>query len=474
MKRKISLIKSIDWITVLIFLLLVFFGWLNIYAAVFNEQHHHIFDLSQRYGKQLIWIIGAIFLAIIVFLIDEKFYFVFSYLIYGLSIISLIFVLLIGEELHGSRSWFEIGGFNFQPSEFAKVATSLALAKYMSSYNFRINKFKPIFTIFLLVIMPVFLIALQPDLGSAIVFFSFLLVVYRAGFSEFLLLVAIIFAGLFISTLVIDKLYILLGLIGITAFALWFAERKFKYVAGALVILVMIVGVIYGLNVFLNMNMNYYYILAAGLLVSLPVYLIYAVRKRLRKMLIIIGCLLISVLFSFSIDYVYHDVLREHQQKRLNVLLGLETDPLGDGYNINQSKIAIGSGGVTGKGFLNGTQTKFDFVPEQSTDFIFCTVGEEWGFIGTSVVIGLFIILFLRLIFIAERQRSDFSRIYGYGVIAILFTHFAINIGMTIGLLPVIGIPLPFFSYGGSALWAFTILLFIMLRLDAVRMELLR
>jgi len=474
MKRKISLIKSIDWITVFIFLLLVFFGWLNIYAAVYNEQHHNIFDLSQRYGKQLIWIIAAIFLAIIVFLIDEKFYFVFSYLLYGLSIISLILVLLIGKEIHGSRSWFEFSGFNFQPSEFAKIATSLALAKYMSSYNFKINKFKPIFTIFLLVMMPVLLIALQPDLGSAIVFFSFLLVVYRVGFSEVLLLIAIIFAGLFVSTLVIDKLYILLGLIGITAFALWFAERKFKYVAVALIILVLIVGAIYGLNVFFNMNMNYYYILAAGLLVSLPVYLIYAVRKRLRKMLIIIGCLLISVLFSFSIDYMYHDVLREHQQKRLNVLLGLEIDPLGDGYNINQSKIAIGSGGIAGKGFLNGTQTKFDFVPEQSTDFIFCTVGEEWGFIGTSVVIGLFVILFLRLIFIAERQRSDFSRIYGYGVIAILFIHFAINIGMTIGLLPVIGIPLPFFSYGGSALWAFTILLFIMLRLDAVRMELLR
>jgi len=474
MKRKISLIKSVDWITVFIFLFLVFFGWLNIYAATYNEQHHHIFDLSQRYGKQFIWMIGAIFLAIIVFLIDEKFYFVFSYLIYGLFIISLIVVLLIGQELHGSRSWLEIGRFNFQPSEFAKIATSLALAKYMSSYNFQINKLKPVFTIFLLVMMPVLLIALQPDLGSAIVFFSFLLVVYREGFSEVLLLIAIIFAGLFISSLVIDKLYVLLGLIGIAAFALWFTGRKFKYVVGALIILVMIVGIIYGLNVFFNMDWNYYYILTAGLLVSLPVYLIYTVRKRLRKMLMIIGCLLISVLFSFSIDYVYHDVLREHQQKRLNVLLGLEKDPLGDGYNINQSKIAIGSGGITGKGFLNGTQTKFDFVPEQSTDFIFCTVGEEWGFAGTLLVTGLFIILFLRLIFIAERQRSDFSRIYGYGVIAILFTHFAINIGMTIGLFPVIGIPLPFFSYGGSALWAFTILLFIMLRLDAVRMELLK
>ena len=474
MKRRTSLVKGIDWITILIFLLLIFFGWLNIYAAVYNEQNHNIFDLSQRYGKQLIWIIAAIFLAIVVFLIDEKFFFFFSYPIYGLSILSLLVVLLVGKEIHGSRSWFEIGGFNLQPSEFAKIATSLALAKYMSSYNFRIDKLKPVMTLFLLVMLPMVLIALQPDLGSAIIFFSFLLAVYRAGFSEILLLIAVVFAGLFILTLIIDKLFILVGLIVMTCLALWFAERKIRYVAGALIILGIVVGVIFGLNRLFNMNMNYYYIFAAGLLASLPMYLVYAIRKRIRNIIIILGCLLISVLFTFSVDYVYHDVLQEHQQQRLNVLLGLESDPLGHGYNVNQSKSAIGSGGFAGKGFLNGTQTKFDFVPEQSTDFIFCTVGEEWGFIGTSVVIGLFIFLFIRLIFIAERQRSDFSRIYGYGVIAILFTHFTINIGMTIGLLPVIGIPLPFFSYGGSSLWAFTILLFIMLRLDAVRMELLR
>ena len=474
MKRRTSLVKGIDWITILIFLLLIFFGWLNIYAAVYNEQNHNIFDLSQRYGKQLIWIIAAIFLAVVVFLIDEKFFFFFSYPIYGLSILSLLVVLLVGKEIHGSRSWFEIGGFNLQPSEFAKIATSLALAKYMSSYNFRIDKLKPVMTLFLLVMLPMVLIALQPDLGSAIIFFSFLLAVYRAGFSEILLLIAVVFAGLFILTLIIDKLFILSGLIIITYLALWFAERKVRYIAGALIILGIVVGVIFGLNRLFNMNMNYYYIFAAGLLASLPMYLVYAIRKRIRNIIIILGCLLISVLFTFSVDYVYHDILQEHQQQRLNVLLGLESDPLGHGYNVNQSKIAIGSGGFAGKGFLNGTQTKFDFVPEQSTDFIFCTVGEEWGFIGTSVVIGLFIFLFIRLIFIAERQRSDFSRIYGYGVIAILFTHFTINIGMTIGLLPVIGIPLPFFSYGGSSLWAFTILLFIMLRLDAVRMELLR
>lgn len=474
MKRRTNLVKSIDWITVSLFLLLAFIGWLNIYATVYNEQQNQILDLSQQYGKQLIWIIAAIFLAIIIFLIDEKFFFFFSYPIYGLSIVSLLLVIIIGKEIHGSRSWFEIGNFNFQPSEFAKIATSLALAKYISSFNFRIDKFRSIITLFLIVFLPAILIALQPDLGSAIIFFSFLLVIYRAGFSEILLLIVIILIGLFFLTLIIDKLFILSGLIIITCLVLWFVERKTRYVAGALIILAMITGVIFGLNRLFGMDMNYYFILVAGLLVSFPIYLIYTVRKRIRNILILIGCLLISMLFSFSVDYVYHDVLKKHQQQRLNILLGIESDPLGNGYNINQSKIAIGSGGFSGKGFLNGTQTKFDFVPEQSTDFIFCTVGEEWGFIGTSVVIGLFLFLLLRLILIAERQRSDFSRIYGYGVVAIIFTHFTINIGMTIGLLPVIGIPLPFFSYGGSSLWAFTILLFIMLRLDASRMELLK
>jgi rod shape determining protein RodA len=233
-------------------------------------------------------------------------------------------------------------------------------------------------------------------------------------------------------------------------------------------------GLLYGLTRIFHWNLSYYAILVIGLLIALPFYLIVALYKKLRNVLILSGCLIISVMFTFSVDYVYHDILKEHQRTRLNILLGIESDPLGHGYNVNQSKIAIGSGGFAGKGFLNGTQTKFDFVPEQSTDFIFCTVGEEWGFIGTFLVIGLFILLMLRLLKISERQRSDFSRIYGYSVIAIIFVHFTINIGMTIGLLPVIGIPLPFFSYGGSALWGFTILLFIMIRLDASRTVLLK
>jgi rod shape determining protein RodA len=474
MKRRINLINNIDWLTVFIFFLLIIFGWLNIYAAAFNEQHSSIFDLSQQYGKQLLWIVAAIILALSLFLIDEKFFFFFSYPIYGLSVLSLLVVFLLGREIHGSKSWFVIWNFNFQPSEFAKIATALALAKFLSSYNFRIEKLKNILVIFVIIMIPAVLTALQPDMGTALIFCSFLVVIYREGFSEILLIVAVLFIGLFILTLVADKLLILGGLIIVAYLLFWFMRRKISIFFIALGVLIISCGLLFGLSFISDWKLSYYSIILGGLLISLPFYLFYAIRKKMRNVLILIGCLVVSIFFTLSVDYVYNDVLKEHQQIRVKILLGIESDPLGHGYNVNQSKIAIGSGGFSGKGFLKGTQTKFDFVPEQSTDFIFCTVGEEWGFIGTFLVTGLFLLLLLRLIKIAERQRSDFSRIYGYGVIAILFMHFAINIGMTIGLLPVIGIPLPFFSYGGSSLWAFTILLFIMIRLDASRMELLK
>jgi rod shape determining protein RodA len=474
MKRATYLINNIDWLTVFLYLLLVIFGWLNIYAADYNERSESIFDLSQQYGKQFIWICAAILLAISLFLIDEKFFFFFSYPIYALSVISLILVLLIGTKIHGSRSWFVFLGLMIQPSEFAKIATGLALAKFLSSYNFRIERLRNLVIIFFIVFIPIGLTALQPDMGTALIFGCFLLVIFREGFSEILLIIGVLLIGLFFLTLLVDKLYILAGLIFVSFVALWFIRKKSSVFLYALLILTVAAGALFGLNYLFDWRLGYFSIITGGLLISLPIFLFYVVRKRMRNILILIGCLVISILFTVSVDYVYHDVLKEHQQHRLNILLGIETDPLGHGYNVNQSKIAIGSGGFTGKGFLNGTQTKFNFVPEQSTDFIFCTVGEEWGFIGTFLIIGVFILLLLRLIKIAERQRSDFSRIYGYGVIAILFIHFVINIGMTIGLLPVIGIPLPFFSYGGSSLWAFTILLFIMIRLDASRMELLK
>ncbi len=474
MRRSINILNNTDWVTIGIYLVLVFLGWINIYAAVFDEQHGSILDLSQRYGKQLIWIIAAIALAITIFLIDTKFYSVFAYIIYAIAILLLIGVLVIGKEIHGARSWFQIGGFQFQPSEFAKIATSLALAKYLSSYNIKIESFRTTVYVLGIILFPALLIAIQPDMGSALVFFIFLLVAYREGFSDVILILGVIMAFLFFLALLVDKFIIFLIIMGLALLLYWILSKNLKntFVAGTLIVVP--AGILYLLSRLDLISINRYYILLLAVAVALPFYLVYAYRKRLQNIYLILLLAVGSSVFTFSVDYVFHNVLKEHQQHRVNILLGIESDPLGLGYNVNQSKIAIGSGGFAGKGFLQGTQTKFDFVPEQSTDFIFCTVGEEWGFVGTSMVIGLFIFLLIRLIKIAERQRSDFSRIYGYGVVSVLFFHFTVNIGMTIGLLPVIGIPLPFFSYGGSSLWAFTILLFIMIRLDATRMELLK
>jgi rod shape determining protein RodA len=311
-------------------------------------------------------------------------------------------------------------------------------------------------------------------MGSALVFFAFVLVAYREGFPDVFLILGVFLAFLFFLALLLDKFIILLIILALALLIYWILSKNLKntFVAGILIIVP--AGILYWLSRLDLISINRYYIILLAVAAALPFYLVYAYRKRLRNIYLILLLAVGSSVFTFSVDYVFHNVLKEHQQHRVNILLGLESDPLGLGYNVNQSKIAIGSGGFAGKGFLQGTQTKFDFVPEQSTDFIFCTVGEEWGFIGTSLVIGLFIFLLIRLIKISERQRSDFSRIYGYGVVSVLFFHFAVNIGMTIGLLPVIGIPLPFFSYGGSSLWAFTILLFILIRLDATRMELLK
>jgi rod shape determining protein RodA len=344
----------------------------------------------------------------------------------------------------------------------------------MSAYNFKIKSLKSTAWILFIIFFPPLLIALQPDMGSALVFVALILVAYREGFSNVILVISLLLAVLFFVTLLADKLIILLVLMGIAMIVFWMFSRSGKHTLLAILVLLLPGAALYALGYFDILELNPYFIILFSILAALPVYFIYAYRKRLRYISLIIVMLAGSILFTFSVDYFFNNVLKEHQQHRVNILLGIESDPLGIGYNVNQSKIAIGSGGLAGKGFLQGTQTKFDFVPEQSTDFIFCTIGEEWGFLGTTTVIGLFLFLLLRLIRIAERQRSDFSRVYGYGVVAILFFHFAVNIGMTIGLLPVIGIPLPFISYGGSSLWAFTILLFILLRLDASRMELLK
>ena len=403
----------------MLYLIIVLVGWVSIYAAVYNEEHSSILDMTQNYGKQLMWIGTSIVLALVILMIDAKFFSTFSYLIYFLTIMLLIGVLLFGKEIAGSKSWFQIGSFSLQPAELAKFATALALAKYLSGIDKDFSRFKTKVVAAFIIMFPALLILLQHDTGSALVYTSFILVLYREGLSGNLLVLGLIVAILFVVTLLINK-FIVIGTIAAIFILVYFLNKTIK-----------------------------------------------------KRVFLLIGAFILTSMYVLSVDYVFENVLEQHQKKRINVLLGIETDIRGAGYNVHQSKIAIGSGGFSGKGFLKGTQTKFDFVPEQSTDFIFCTIGEEWGFVGSFILIVLFLALLIRLIFLAERQRSKFSRIYGYGVASVLFFHFTINLGMTIGLFPVIGIPLPYISYGGSSLWGFTILLFIFIKQDSERLELL-
>ena len=419
MREQKSIFQNIDWITIGLYLALVLIGWLNIYSAVYDDEHSEIFDFTQSYGKQMIWIACAIVIALIIMMTDIKFFPAFSYFFYAGFIVLLVAVLLFGNVTSGSKSWFELGSFKLQPSEFAKFASCLAVAKYLSTTNIRIQDIRTKLIAILILGLPAALILLQNDTGSAIVYVAFIFVLYREGLSGNVLIIGLFIIMLFFLALLIDK-FIIIGGIGFIALVL------FLYI-----------------------------------------------RKKRKEILSLVFLFLLTAGFVFSVDYVYEKVLEPHQKDRIDVLIGKVSDLKGVGYNVNQSKIAIGSGGFWGKGFLEGTQTKFDFVPEQSTDFIFCTVGEEWGFAGSTVVVVLFLWLIIRIIFMAERQRSVYARIYGYGVASILFFHFTINIAMTVGLAPVIGIPLPFFSYGGSSLWAFTMLLFVFVKQDANRLLLL-
>jgi rod shape determining protein RodA len=420
LRQQKSILQGTDWMMVAIYLFMIAAGWMNIYAAVYNDDHKSILDFTQNYGKQAIWITGAVFLALSILIIDGKFYAAFAYPIYGLFILALLFVLVVARDVKGAVAWIDIGSFKLQPSEFAKFATCMALAKYLSTMGIKMQNMKTKIISFLIIAMPAAIILKQNDTGSALVYASFIFVMYREGLSGNILIFGFVAAVLFVLTLLVSKIVLLSIIVGI------------------------------GVIVF------------------------FLARKRRQNILVVLAGVIISCSIVLSVDYAFNHVLQEHQRTRINVLLGKEIDLKGAGYNVNQSKIAIGSGGFLGKGFLNGTQTKYDFVPEQSTDFIFCTVGEEWGFLGSLIVIGMFMVLLARILFVAERQRSQFSRIYGYGVASILFFHLMINVGMAIGLAPVIGIPLPFFSYGGSSLWSFTILLFIFIKLDAYRLQILR
>lgn len=419
MRDERNIFRNLDWITIGIFLALVLIGWISIYAAVYDEEHHSIFDLSQRYGKQMLWIALSFVLALFILLTDPKFFNAFALPIYLTTILLLVLVLLSGTTISGSKSWFQIGDFRLQPAEFAKFSTALALASLLGRIDASLDQAKTRAIAFAIIAVPAALILMQYDTGSAIVFGAFMLVLYREGLPGWPLLLAMIAGVLFLITLYTSQTAVLLGLVFIFAISLIFVKRD------------------------------------------------------IQNILTLLGILAAAVLFVLSVEFVFDNVLEPHQRVRINVLIGLEEDIRGAGYNVHQSKIAIGSGGFFGKGFLQGTQTKFNFVPEQSTDFIFCTVGEEWGFVGSLVLIGLYLALFVRLIDMAERQRSVFSRVYGYAVLGILFFHFMVNIGMTIGLMPVIGIPLPFVSYGGSSLWAFTLMLFVFIKQDANRLNLL-
>ena len=419
MTTRNNIIGKIDWWLLLMYLALVFIGVSAIYAAAFNENNPSLFDMSQHYGKQLLFAGVSIFLGLVIMLIDAKFFNAFAYVIYGLSILTLLYVLVAGSTIAGSKSWIQLGGFSFQPSEFAKFGTALAVAHYLGNINTDFSKLKTQMKAYAMVLLPMMLVLLQGDAGSALVFLVFILVFYREGMSGNILLIGLGTVALFLLTLYFSKWYVIIGL---------------------------------------------------GVIFVVMMFLIERNKKNIWKLIAVFS---VAVVMVFSVDFFFYKVLKQHQRTRINIILGVEKDIYGVGYNLHQSKIAIGSGGFSGKGYMQGTMTKYNFVPEQHTDFIFCTIGEEFGFVGSFILLLLYLALLIRIILLAERQRSPFSRIYGYAIASIIFFHLFVNIGMTIGLMPVIGIPLPFLSYGGSSLLMFSLMFFVFLKQDANRMNIL-
>jgi rod shape determining protein RodA len=446
-------------------------GWINIYAAVYNEEHSGLLDFSQRYGKQFLWIIASIILAVFIVIIDNRFYFFFSWIIYGICMLLLILVVIFGKEINGARSWFEFGSISLQPSELAKFGTALALSSYLNNKRQDLTKLAAIVPASAIILFPAFLTLLQPDMGSAIVYFSLFLVLFREGMSPYIFVSGLLVIVLFFLTLLTNNLTLTFALIIIAIILVWFTTRKWKLVLFGTGIFLLVLGILYTLDKYVIKSIGNELVVFISLILSGVAYAYYIYNKRAISVMILYLFLVGSITYVNTVDYTFNNFLKPHQKERIDILLGFKTDFHGTGYNVNQSIISVGSGGFAGKGYLHGTQTKFKFVPKQSSDFIFCTVGEEWGFLGSGLLIGIYLFLLLRLITLAERQRSGFSRIYGYCVVSILFIHVFLNIGMAIGIVPVIGIPLPFLSYGGSSLWGFTILLFIFLRLDASRTE---
>ena len=478
--RGSGLLTCIDWWTIVIYICLLVFGWVSVCGASYTYGDTDIFSLSTRSGMQIVWMATSIILGFVLLMLDDRFYDTFAYVIYGILVILLFATIFNPHEIKGSRSWLVLGPIHVQPAEFAKFATALAVSKFMSTYGFDINKWRHFAVAVAIVIIPMLFIVAQKETGSALVYLSFFLMFYRQGMPG-----CVLFTG------VAMILYFVIG-IKYEDVMLWDTPTSLGKFAVLLMVQFFSAGMVYeycqekskALHIMASVSV----MTLIGLLFSkfvipfdivwvqlflsaaLVVFLVYnALYSRLRNYFYITLFTIGSIGFFYSADYVLNNVMEPHQRTRINVLLGLDEDLAGAGYNVHQSEIAIGSGGLQGKGFLNGTQTKLKFVPEQDTDFIFCTVGEEEGFLGAAGVLLLFLALILRLISIAERQPFAFGRIYGYCVLSIFLFHVFINVGMVLGLTPVIGIPLPFFSYGGSSLWGFTILLFIFLRIDAGR-----
>ncbi|MGN0056776.1 MAG: rod shape-determining protein RodA [Phocaeicola plebeius] len=472
--------KTVDWWTIVLYLVLIFCGWVSVCGASYDYGEPDFLDFSSRAGRQLMWMGCSLGLGFILLMLEDRLYDTYAYLIYGILLVLLFGTIFNPHEIKGSRSWIVLGPVSLQPAEFAKFATALALSKFMGEYTFNISHYRHMLMCLALFMVPMALIICQKETGSALVYLSFFLMLYREGMTG-----SILFAGIcmiiyfivgirFSADLMSDGStswgeFSVLALILLFSAALVYAYCNNRQAVRHLLVIgggLMLLSMLFSLYV-IPFDVT---VVQAGVCIAMALYLVYLfLRERLVNYLYIVLFAIGSVGFFQSADYVFNEVLEPHQQIRIKVLLGMEDDPTGAGYNVNQSKIAIGSGGFLGKGFLNGTQTKLKYVPEQETDFIFCTVGEEHGFVGASVVICLFAVLILRLLVLAERQTSRFGRVYGYSVLSIFFFHLFVNIGMVLGITPVIGIPLPFFSYGGSSLWGFTILLFVFLRIDAGR-----
>jgi rod shape determining protein RodA len=471
-----GLAKSVDWSLVICYLLLIIIGWVNIYASIHSTEPASIFDWSCRSGKQAVWIGTSFVLAgIILFALNPRIYEGLSTPIYIMTLGLLVAVIFLGIEVKGSRSWFEFGPIRFQPAEVSKISTSLMLATVMSQLGYRIGRMRDFIITAIIILVPMMIIVLQSETGSALVYVGFIFMLYREGLSGWLIFIAGMAILLFILTLTASPFVAILVLVGVTSLCVCLYSGRLRlwlFVCVPMIVLMAFVPMILETlalkfpEVPFLLKIKPLYILLGTIGIAIPIVTYLAFREGNTFSHLATLSLIAGVILVFSADFIFNSVLQDHQRKRIEVLLGMKEDPTGVGYNVNQSMIAIGSGGFSGKGFLNGTQTTYGFVPEQSTDFIFCTIGEEWGFLGSAFVILLYVFLISRIISNAERSREAFTRIYGYCVACCIFMHLFINIGMTIGIMPVIGIPLPFVSYGGSSLWAFTIMLFIFIALD--------